>query len=280
MVADRAAGAVEGWACGCRSFVAPSATSLYAGWWWLVIALGFLLGWLATMMLPRTVVALGRAARHRAHRARALTGIPVTVTGIERLPRGNAVILFNHTSYMDAVIVAAVLPGDAGLRRQEGIREPALRRHAAAPARRRVRRALRCSPPALRTPKASTRLAKAGRLFVFFPEGTFTRRAGLSGFYLGAFKVAAEADLPVVPGMLRGMRTLLRGDQWFPRRTAISVVIEEPIMPAGTDFAAMRAAARCGARRDAGGCGEPDLGELIKPVRPPREADRCGMTGP
>ena len=38
-----------------------------------------------------------------------------------------------------------------------------------------------------------TGMAKEGRLFVFFPEGTFTRRAGLLGFYMGAFKVAADA---------------------------------------------------------------------------------------
>ena len=49
---------------------------------------------------------------------------------------------------------------------------------------------------------------------MFFPEGTFTRRAGLLGFSMGAFKVAAEANLPVVPGILHGVRTLLRGDQW------------------------------------------------------------------
>ena len=34
------------------------------------------------------------------------------MTGLENLPRGNAVILFNHTSYMDAVIIASVLPGE------------------------------------------------------------------------------------------------------------------------------------------------------------------------
>ena len=34
--------------------------------------------------------------------------------------------------------------------------------------------------------EAVTGMAKSGRLFVFFPEGTFTRRAGLLGFYLGA----------------------------------------------------------------------------------------------
>ena len=47
-----------------------------------------------------------------------------------------------------------------------------------------------------------TGVARQRRLLVFFPEGTFTRRAGLSGFYLGAFRVAAQAKLPVVPGIL------------------------------------------------------------------------------
>jgi len=65
-------------------------------------------------------------------------------------------------------------------------------------------------------------LARHGRLLVFFPEGTFTRRAGLSGFYMGAFKVAAEASLPIFPGIIRGTRSMLRGDQWFPRRASVA----------------------------------------------------------
>jgi 1-acyl-sn-glycerol-3-phosphate acyltransferase len=111
-------------------------------------------------------------------------------------------------------------------------------------------------------------MAKEGRLFVFFPEGTFTRRAGLLGFYMGAFKVAADANLPVVPSILRGVRTLLRGDQWFPRRTAIDVVIEPPIQPTGTDFTAMlslRDAARAAMLKHVG---EPDLRDLEKPSAP------------
>ena len=66
---------------------------------------------------------------------------------------------------------------------------------------------------------------------MFFPEGTFTRRAGLSGFYLGAFRVAAEANLPVMPAILRGTRSMLRGEQWFPRWSPISVTIGNPITP-------------------------------------------------
>jgi hypothetical protein len=85
---------------------------------------------------------------------------------------------------------------------------------------------------------------------------------------MGAFKVAADAHLPVVPGVLRGVRTLLRGDQWFPRRTAIDVVIEPPIPPAGTDFTAMlslRDAARAAMLKHVG---EPDLRDLEKPAAP------------
>ena len=162
------------------------------------------------------------------------------MTGAERLPRGNAVILFNHTSYMDAVIIASVLPGEpAFIAKKEFADQPFagtfMRRLGVSFVERFDAAA------SLADAETVTGLAKAGRLFVFFPEGTFTRRAGLLGFYMGAFKVAAEANLPVVPGVLRGVRTLLRGDQWFPRRTPVSVVIEEPIQPSGTDFTAMLA---------------------------------------
>ena len=46
-------------------------------------------------------------------------------------------------------------------------------------------------PTASPISKACRQRPASGRLLVFFPEGTFTRRAGLSGFYLDAFRVAA-----------------------------------------------------------------------------------------
>ena len=45
-------------------------------------------------------------------RARRGIRVPVSVTGIDRIPRGGAVMAFNHASYTDAVVVAAVLPGE------------------------------------------------------------------------------------------------------------------------------------------------------------------------
>ena len=106
---------------------------------------------------------------------------------------------------------------------------------------------------------------RGGRNVVFFPEGTFTRRPGLSAFYLGAFKVAADAGLPILPGIIRGTRTILRSDQWFPRWSPVSVQIEEAIRPCGTDFASLiqlRDGVRDVILRH---CGEPDIAELVKP---------------
>jgi hypothetical protein len=60
----------------------------------------------------------------------------------------------------------------------------------------------------------------------------------------------------------------LRADQWFPRWSPISIRIADPILPAGTDLASvvqLRDAVRAVILA---GCGEPDLGELIKPVAP------------
>jgi 1-acyl-sn-glycerol-3-phosphate acyltransferase len=240
--------------------------ALYAGWWYVVTALALAIAFIATMILP-TLSARWSALRMIARSALALTGIKVSVTGAERLPRGNAVILFNHTSYMDAVIIASVLPGEPAFVAKKEFADQAfagsfMRRLGVSFVERFDAAA------SLADAEAVTGLAKAGRLFVFFPEGTFTRRAGLLGFYMGAFKVAAEANLPVVPGVLRGVRTLLRGDQWFPRRTPVSVVIEEPIQPSGTDFTAMlamRDAARAAMLKHVG---EPDLGALEKPAAP------------
>jgi len=248
-------------------FVRLIGDTLYAAWFWLVIGLGFLFAYIATIVLP-TLPSRWAALRAIARGALALTGIPVDVKGAEHLPRGNAVILFNHTSYMDAVIIAAVLPGEPAFVAKKEFADQAF----AGSFMKRLGIAFveRFDAAAsLADAEAVTGMAKQGRLFVFFPEGTFTRRAGLLGFYLGAFKVAAETGLPVVPGTLHGTRTLLRGDQWFPRRTPVTVTIDPPIMPTGTDFTAMlalRDAARAAMLKH---CGEPDLGQLEKPAGAP-----------
>ncbi|MDO8706717.1 MAG: hypothetical protein Q7J84_17445, partial [Sulfuricaulis sp.] len=73
------------------------------------------------------------------------------------------------------------------------------------------------------------------------------------------FVAAAEAGVPLVPVTIRGTRSILRSEQWFPRRGTISVIIGAPLTPEGADWSAairLRDAARVEVLRH---CGEPDL---------------------
>jgi 1-acyl-sn-glycerol-3-phosphate acyltransferase len=239
---------------------------LYAAWWWAVIATGFAIGWLAAMTLPRLAWRWA-AIRAVARTALAALRVPVSVSGIDHIPRGGAVLAFNHASYMDAVIVAAILPGAPTY-----VAKKELARQAFAGALLRRLGVLFLErfdlADSLADLESISAAAQHRPLLVFFPEGTFTRRAGLSGFYLGAFRVAAQANMPVVPAILRGTRSMLRGDQWFPRWSPIAVSIVEPVAPAGTDLASVVRLRDSVRAAILAGCGEPDLGELIKPSPP------------
>lgn len=237
--------------------------TVYAGWWWLVIGLAGALAWIAAAVLP-LMKWRWRAIRHIARAALAAMGVPVAAVGLDRIPCGNAVLVFNHASYADALLLAAVLPDEpafAAKREFAGqvFAGPFLRRLGVLFLERYdVGRSLADTDHAVAA-------ARQGRNVVFFPEGTFTRRAGLSEFHLGAFKVAAEAGLPVVPGVLRGTRSMLRPDQWFPRWSALSVTIGNAIMPPGTDFESLLRLRDDARQIVLAGCGEPDLEELVKP---------------
>jgi 1-acyl-sn-glycerol-3-phosphate acyltransferase len=248
-------------------FVRIAGENLYAAWWWVVIGLAFVLGWLAAMILPSPKWRWA-AARRIARGAIAAVGAPLAVSGVERIPRGSAMLVFNHSSYMDALVLTAVLPGEpAFVAKKELARQvfagPMLRRLGSLFVERYDVAA------SLADTEAVVRAAREGRNLVFFPEGTFTRRAGLSEFYLGAFKVAAEANLPVLPGIIRGTRSMLRGDQWFPQWSRVSVEIAEPVLPTGNDFASVVKLRDSVRQAILARCGEPDIGELVKPAPTP-----------
>ena len=141
-------------------------------------------------------------------------GIPISVKGAERLPKQRGIVAFNHASYFDAIVVAAVISGEpAYLVKRELSSQlfagPLLRRLGALFIERYE------LTGGIADTAAATALARDGRLLVVFPEGTFTRQPGLLEFFTGAFKIASEAGLPVYPGVLRGTRSILRSDNGF-----------------------------------------------------------------
>jgi 1-acyl-sn-glycerol-3-phosphate acyltransferase len=235
----------------------------YAVWWWTAVALGYSAAWLGVMTLP----GLRRRwafVRKVAGATLAALRVPVKVEGLEYIPERNAALVFNHASYADVILLTTFLPGEPVYVAKKELAGqvfagPFLRRLG-------VQFVERFDVAAsVADVEALLAAAREGRNLVFFPEGTFTRRAGLTGFYLGAFKTAAEAHLDIVPGALRGTRSMLRGGQWFPRWSALGLEIGPPLHAGGADFTCV-VRLRDEARRFVlEHCGEPDLDQLVKP---------------
>ena len=250
-----------------KQIVARLGDVIYAAWWWTVVGPAFLLAWLAVLTIPR-LSWRWKVVRAIARAGLMMIGVPISVVGLERIPSGYSILVFNHASYADLIILAAILPGEPLYVAKRELADqffagPFLRRLG-------VLFVERYDVSGrLADTEAVVASAQRGRIVVFFPEGTFTRRPGLSAFYLGAFKVAADAGLPILPGIIRGTRTILRSDQWFPRWSPVSVQIEEAIRPSGTDFASL-IRLRDGVREVIlKYCDEPDIAELVKPeLRP------------
>lgn len=241
-----------------RAAVNLAGRTLYAAWWWIIVAIAVVFGWIAVMTLPRPG-ARWTALRWLARAGLTAAGIPLTLKHPDRIPADNAILVFNHASYSDAFVLAAALPGTPVFAAKKEFADQAL-----------IGSFLRRLgvifverfdvAASLADAQAAAGMAR-GRLLAFFPEGTFTARRGLAPFRLGAFKAAAEAGLPVVPGAISGTRDMLRADTWWPRWTPVRLEIGEPIAPAGTDFNAIVALRNRARAFIAERCGEPDLDE-------------------
>jgi 1-acyl-sn-glycerol-3-phosphate acyltransferase len=231
----------------------------YAGYWWAVlVTIAFCL-WPLVMLLPR------RDWRHYVVHLAAgmflrLTGATLKLSIQNALPEGNAVLIANHSSYLDSLVIAAVIPGRLTFvakqeLAQQWVAGPFLKRLGALFVRRTA------AEGGIEDTERQYRAAREGQRIISFPEGTLTRMPGLLGFQLGAFVVAARAGVPVIPITIQGTRSILRAGQWFPHRGDIAVDIGKPVLPKGSGFdAAVRLRDRLRSIMLAH-CGEPDLGQ-------------------
>jgi len=189
-----------------------------------------------------------------------LCGIRVVVRGLENLPAGPAVIAPNHTSYMDGVVLMSVLKYNryAYVAKSEFLGNFFMKTFLGGIGSVFVERF--DVQKSAENADELVAAARRGVSLLLFPEGTFRHHAGLLPFRTGAFQVAAQAGIPVVPVGLRGVRSLLREGTWYLRRSTVTVNFGAPVMPEGADWAAavrLRDRVRAEILRR---CGEPDLG--------------------
>jgi 1-acyl-sn-glycerol-3-phosphate acyltransferase len=104
------------------------------------------------------------------------------------------------------------------------------------------------------------RRAEAGGALAFFPEGTFQRTPGLQRFRSGAFVVAANSQLPIVPVAIRGARRALPPGTVLPQPGRIEVELAPALPPpASTDSQSIADSVRAARAAILALLDEPDL---------------------
>ncbi len=166
---------------------------------------------------------------------------------------GPALIVCNHVSYMDALILSATIP--------RPVRFVMYYRIFNIPVMRWIFRTAKAIPiagaredPALMQ-RAFDQIDAAlaeGELVCIFPEGALTRDGSIAPFKSGVEKILQRRPVPVVPMALRGMwssmwsrRDSRLGRMRVPRRVRAQVeVVAAPALPANTDAARLEAQVR------------------------------------
>jgi len=240
-----------------RGALAGALSTLYG----IVALVVFVLLFLVTTILALVIPGLEsrRAMVHAVARiALPVLGIRLTVEGLERLPEGSCIVVANHASYLDGIVMKAALPPRFSfVIKREASSTPVLGfllrrigaefvdRHNAGGRRR----------------DASRLLRKAGRghALVFFPEGTFDGTRGLKRFLAGAFVAAARGELPVVPVVIIGARQALPNRAVIVRPGDIRVEILHPLAAPAASRHAVEDLRRDSRRSMLARLDEPDL---------------------
>ncbi|MCB1761443.1 MAG: AMP-binding protein [Gammaproteobacteria bacterium] len=182
--------------------------------------------WTLVALMP-TPQRRWRAMRGGARLFLRLAGIPLQVEGCAHIPDEPCVMVVNHSSYLDGIVLAAALPVSCAFIAKRELQENFiarlfLRRIGALLVERHDREG------GIRDAKASEN-ALRNRSLLYFPEGTFQRAPGMLPFRMGAFVAASNAAAPLLPMVLQGSRAILRDGSWFPRRGRLLLTITAPL---------------------------------------------------
>jgi 1-acyl-sn-glycerol-3-phosphate acyltransferase len=209
---------------------------LYAAYVWALMLVVGVPTWILVLAMPSlrtrwsTVRVVGRALGR-------LAGVSLTINGDVTGGTGPRVVVANHGSFIDGLILILCLTEPATFVSGDEFAS----QHVAGPFLRRLGcEFVHRSDPQLMAADASrlNDILQEGRTLVYFPEGSLDRATGIHPFHLGAFSAAIAAGSPVIPIGIRGSRDVVRPGGRLPRRGAVNVTIGDPISPSGTGWTA------------------------------------------
>lgn len=208
----------------------------YGAWAWTCFGVLAAIGVLALVALP-TVKARWRTCHWLGRALVGLSGCKLETFGLEHLRGAPCVVVANHASYVDGFALVAALPDPVRfVAKAELGSSPRLKWLFERLDTEFVERFV--AGRSVSDAKQLAGRAGEGAPLLFFAEGTFTPQSGLRPFRLGAFHVAVENGLDVVPISIKGSRAVLRAETWLPRRGAIVVTVEPRQHAEGDDWRA------------------------------------------
>lgn len=245
----------------------------YGCYAWSAFTLGISIAVVGIVLLPGLT-------RRRAWAARcargffSAAGIRATILDLDLLPSEPSVVVANHASYLDGVVLQAYLPPRYSyVIKNEMQKVPVAHFFLRRIGSRFVERFKKSG--GARDARQLMRAADDGTSLAFFPEGTFVAEPGLGKFYLGAFATALRGALPVVPVVIEGTRNILPAGRLLPRRANLSVRVLMPLATEADDYDSPRALAHATRQRMLAVLPEPDLtGARVDPdIAPTRVAN-------
>ncbi|MAD91503.1 MAG: hypothetical protein CMQ54_02095 [Gammaproteobacteria bacterium] len=226
-------------------------------WAWFSFIVACIFSLVVTIIVPGSL----RRQKLVTYAAKAVfifSGIKVSVNGINHIPLDGCVVIANHASYIDGILLNGYLPPRFGFvikgeMRNFPVAHFLLRRSGSKFVERNEARG------SSRDARQLIKAAKEGESLGFFPEGTFKLEPGIRRFRPGAFVAAYKAKIPVVPIAISGSRKMLPEGNLIPCPTHLIIDILPPIMPNDSNFECSKKLAEASRRKIISATGEPDL---------------------
>jgi 1-acyl-sn-glycerol-3-phosphate acyltransferase len=159
----------------------------------------------------------------------ALVGVTVRVTGLERLDAGQTYIFTpNHQSFIEVPLLVTYLDRNlAYLAKKELFKYPifgyGIKLIGVVPIDRANTQA------AVDSARQATGMLQKGKDYVVYPEGTRSPDGRLLPFKKGAFMMALEAGVPVVPVTISGSSRIMPKQQLKIYPSTVQVTVHDPI---------------------------------------------------
>ncbi len=239
------------------NWVTYVANTLWGLWAWLCFAVACLFSLIVAIFVPG-VHRRQKLVTFAAKMIFVLSGVKVTVRGIDNLPADSCVVVANHASYIDGPLLNGYLPARFGFVIKGEMRDiPVihflLRRSGSKFVERKE------MTGSSRDARQLVKAAQEGESLGFFPEGTFLLERGIGRFRPGAFVAAIKGDMPVVPVAISGAREMMPSGRLMPRKSGLVIEILPAIAPGDDDYASSRKLAEASRQRIITAIDEPDL---------------------